>query len=411
MPAARQWAYKRRRKIMGLRIRKSISFGKGFRVNLGKSGITSVTFGKRGAPHITTGRRGTRFGTPVVPGTGISYETRLDKPKTRQSRKESRKSTATAHEPDAVAQTSVIPTTLAEPGTGGNGNGEKSNGDGTVKTRKPFYKRWWFLVLAVLVVLTIIGSISTPSYDLPDTVGMNVAEAQQKLKGIGFTNVKVVGQTSDKTDIWKVKSQSPANGKQKASTAISLTVEKDLSKIPTLVKTGAKLTDVETLLAGYGYSAGDYSVKTDSGDNVSEQNDWSVVSVSNDDTPVITVHSEAADEAAKKKAEEEAEEEAARKAQEEAEAQKAKEEADRKAAEEAARQQAEQQKQAEAEQQRQAEQQQQQAQQQQQTQHQSTGTAHGGAFCSTEGARAQSDRSSNILTCKPASDGRLRWQN
>ena len=42
---------------MGFRIRKSISFGKGFRVNLGKSGITSVTFGKRGAPHITTGRR------------------------------------------------------------------------------------------------------------------------------------------------------------------------------------------------------------------------------------------------------------------------------------------------------------------------------------------------------------------
>lgn len=199
-----------------------------------------------------------------------------------------------------------------------------------MKTRKPFYKRWWFLVLAVLVVLTIIGSISAPSYDLPDTVGMNVAEAQQKLKGIGFTNVKVVGQTSDKTDIWKVKSQSPANGKQKASTAISLTVEKDLSKIPTLVKTGAKLTDVETLLAGYGYSVSDYSVKTDSGDNVSEQNDWSVVSVSNDDTPVITVHSEAADEAAKKKAEEEA-------------ARKAQEEADRKAAEEAARQQAEQQ--------------------------------------------------------------------
>ena len=38
---------------MGFRIRKSISFGKGFRVNLGKSGIPSVTFGKRGAPHIT----------------------------------------------------------------------------------------------------------------------------------------------------------------------------------------------------------------------------------------------------------------------------------------------------------------------------------------------------------------------
>ena len=122
---------------MGFRIRKSISFGKGFRVNLGKSGITSVTFGKRGAPHITTGRRGTRFGTPVVPGTGISYETRLDKPKTRQCQgRNPGKSTATAHEPDAVAQTSVIPTTLAEPGTGGNGNGGKSNGDGPVKARE-----------------------------------------------------------------------------------------------------------------------------------------------------------------------------------------------------------------------------------------------------------------------------------
>ena len=39
------------------------------------------------------------------------------------------------------------------------------------------------------------------------------------------------------------------------------------------------------------------------------------------------------------------------------------------------------------------------------------GTAHGGAYCSPEGARAKSDRSSNILTCKPAKDGLLRWQN
>jgi|UPI00068FB983 hypothetical protein len=38
------------------------------------------------------------------------------------------------------------------------------------------------------------------------------------------------------------------------------------------------------------------------------------------------------------------------------------------------------------------------------------GTAHGGAFCTPEGARAQSDRSSRILTCRVAADGRLRWK-
>lgn len=42
---------------MGFRIRKSISLGKGLRLNLGKSGVTSVTMGKRGAPHVTVGKR------------------------------------------------------------------------------------------------------------------------------------------------------------------------------------------------------------------------------------------------------------------------------------------------------------------------------------------------------------------
>ena len=46
---------------MGFRIRKSISLGKGLRLNLGKSGVTSVTMGKRGAPHVTVGKGGTRF--------------------------------------------------------------------------------------------------------------------------------------------------------------------------------------------------------------------------------------------------------------------------------------------------------------------------------------------------------------
>jgi hypothetical protein len=41
---------------------------------------------------------------------------------------------------------------------------------------------------------------------------------------------------------------------------------------------------------------------------------------------------------------------------------------------------------------------------------QSTGRAHGGAFCTPQGSQAQSDRSSHILTCRVASDGRLRWK-
>lgn len=56
---------------MGFRIRKSIRLGKGLRLNLGKSGVTSVTMGKRGAPHVTVGKGGTRFGTPIIPGTVI----------------------------------------------------------------------------------------------------------------------------------------------------------------------------------------------------------------------------------------------------------------------------------------------------------------------------------------------------
>ena len=35
------------------------------RVNLGKNGISSVTFGKRGAPHVTVGKRGTYVGASI----------------------------------------------------------------------------------------------------------------------------------------------------------------------------------------------------------------------------------------------------------------------------------------------------------------------------------------------------------
>jgi hypothetical protein len=58
---------------MGLRIRKSISLGKGVRLNVGKSGV-GVSFGTRGLRYSinSSGRRTTTVG---IPGTGLSYST------------------------------------------------------------------------------------------------------------------------------------------------------------------------------------------------------------------------------------------------------------------------------------------------------------------------------------------------
>lgn len=62
---------------MGFRFRKSFKILPGVRINLGKKGI-STSIGPKGAK-INIGPNGTRF-TTSIPGTGISYSTRLDKP-------------------------------------------------------------------------------------------------------------------------------------------------------------------------------------------------------------------------------------------------------------------------------------------------------------------------------------------
>lgn len=56
---------------MGLRYRKSINFGGGFRVNISNSGV-SYSWGKKGF-RITKTARGTVRKTYSIPGTGISY--------------------------------------------------------------------------------------------------------------------------------------------------------------------------------------------------------------------------------------------------------------------------------------------------------------------------------------------------
>nr|DAK31914.1 MAG TPA: Protein of unknown function (DUF4236) [Caudoviricetes sp.] len=63
---------------MGWRFRKSIKILPGIKINIGKDGVTGVSIGPRGA-HINIGKRGTTLSTGI-PGTGIHYTTRLDKP-------------------------------------------------------------------------------------------------------------------------------------------------------------------------------------------------------------------------------------------------------------------------------------------------------------------------------------------
>lgn len=68
---------------MGFRFRNVFSLGKLFRINIGKTLTPSISFGPRGST-ITIGKKGI-YGNIGLPGTGLSYRTRLDQPKTRRS--------------------------------------------------------------------------------------------------------------------------------------------------------------------------------------------------------------------------------------------------------------------------------------------------------------------------------------
>lgn len=371
---------------MGFRIRKSISLGKGLRLNLGKSGVTSVTMGKRGAPHVTVGKGGTRFGTPIIPGTGISYETRLDKPSKKARRKNttmgSQKEPAytpstfptptqqlptTSEQPmEILAPTEVLqqpPATPTTPPRDG-GNGGRNGRHGSHGAKKPWYKRWWGITIIVLLAIGVISYIFTPSKPIPNTVGQTVSEARTTLEKDGFKTVTVTPETKGKDKKWKVEKQTPEAGqKEKTSTTITLTVKRDNSDLPDIAKKGMMLDKAVNALTSEGYAGSEYKIESDSGKSVILYSNWEILSANNG---VIRVHNKAADEEAARKAEEEkkkAEEEAARKAEEE-----------KKAAEEQAKQQAEQEAQQQAATEEAARQAQQQAEQQQAQQQQQANT-------------------------------------
>ena len=63
---------------MGFRFSKRITLLPGVRMNISKSGA-SLSVGPRGAS-VTMGNRGV-YGNVGIPGSGLSYRERLDKPK------------------------------------------------------------------------------------------------------------------------------------------------------------------------------------------------------------------------------------------------------------------------------------------------------------------------------------------
>lgn len=356
---------------MGFRIRKSISLGKGLRLNLGKSGVTGVTMGKRGAPHVTVGKGGTRFGTPVIPGTGISYETRLDKPSKKTRRKNTTMNRQQGPAPMPAGRATPMPQQAAmptqqmpiippvgamppyAPATPPYGGG---NGGNPYEAKKPWYKRWWGITIIVLLAISVIGYIFTPSKPIPNTVGQTVSEARTTLEKAGFKTITVKPETKGQGKKWKVEKQTPEAGQEeKTSTTITLTVKRDNSDLPDIAKKGMMLDKAINALTSEGYAGSEYKIESDSGKSVILYSNWEILSANNG---VIRVHNKAADEEAARKAEEEkkkAEEEAARKAEEE-----------KKAAEEQAKQQAEQEAQQQAAAEEAARQAQQQSEQQQQ---------------------------------------------
>lgn len=305
---------------------------------------------------MTVGKGGTRFGTPVIPGTGISYETRLDKPSKKTRRKNTTMNRQQGPAPISAGRAMPVPQQAAmptqqmpiippagamppyAPATPPYGGGNDGN---PYKVKKPWYKRWWGITIIVLLIIGGIDYIFTPSKAIPDVVGQTVSEARTILEKEGFEDITVKPNTKGKDRRWKVEEQTPEAGqKEKTSTSITLTVKRDISDLPNIAKKGMMLDKAINALIDEGYSTPDYKIESDSGELSTPYSNWEVLSVNNG---VIRVHNKAADEEAARKAEEEkkkAEEEAARKAEEE---KKAAEEQDRQQAEQQAQQQAQQQ--------------------------------------------------------------------
>lgn len=101
------------------------------------------------------------------------------------------------------------------------------------KPKKPFYKKWWGILLIIIVALTLIGVAAillAPSKKVPDVVGKTYSEAEKILDEAGFSSV--TPQPKDGEIIFAVSSaevvaQDPQPGTTaKVTTQIKLTISR-----------------------------------------------------------------------------------------------------------------------------------------------------------------------------------------
>lgn len=316
-------------------------------VSLGKH--ARINIGKNGVNGVTFGSKGSPHVTVGKRGTTVGASIPGTGISYSQKISGSSKTSDSSRRKDTSAKT----------GTGNQNN--SGCGCGTII--------WAFIIIAVIVGC--FQSCGKDSFEVPDVLGQTVTDARESMQDAGFTDITFKDQNGGQQyeDDWYVTSQDPWAGTTRLEDSeIKLTVKEPLTPATTLVSGGMTLTQAEEALTGAGYGSGDYRIEHETGGSVGWNTDlYSVTSVTDqpsyDGEAVITVtdivvpepepetNSGVGDSETGASQTPTYEEPAA-----------------------------------------------------------PMGTAHGGAFCSTEGATAQSDRSSSILTCKPASDGRLRWQ-
>jgi hypothetical protein len=136
---------------MGFRFRKSIKIAPGVRFNLGKKS-SSFSFGGRGVRHTisSSGRRTTTVG---IPGTGLSYSHSSGGKTTKSSTSKGRNSMNRKKTKNIGARGEELPET-------------------------PFYLRWWFLLIVVIVMVSAVKSCGNDANEYTPDPGPSATTSQ-----------------------------------------------------------------------------------------------------------------------------------------------------------------------------------------------------------------------------------------
>lgn len=124
---------------MGFRFRKSVKIAPGVKVNFGKKSV-GLSIGNKGGGISFNSKSGSRARVSI-PGTGLSYSTKLGGSKNRRSRSKRHTSTSIRH--TSTSQYSSIQYTMA--------------------SDTPKCLRWWYILLIILFLLSGIENLVTNS--------------------------------------------------------------------------------------------------------------------------------------------------------------------------------------------------------------------------------------------------------